>query len=291
MDWREVLDVGVKVAGAIETAHRAGVLHRDIKPENVLISGYDEPKLADFGIARLEGGPADLDRQGHHQRRARGAGDLRRVHPQPHLGRLRAGLHALHAHGGALRVHVGGRAGGAAAGAGPDRARAGARPAPGGRPRRRRRRDREVDGQDGQRALPERAGDGPGPAGGAAVDRPVRDADHGAGRAADGRHAAPRRRARRSSPRPGGARPRRRGGKPAGSTPPTRRSGPPRRPGGRPASRTRRATRSPAAVHALPDPAAVRGAAQRHLSAAVRAAADVAGQRDRRRPAAGPRAA
>jgi serine/threonine protein kinase len=51
-----VLDFGVKLAGAVETAHRAGVLHRDIKPENVLLSGYGQPLLADFGIAHVLGG-------------------------------------------------------------------------------------------------------------------------------------------------------------------------------------------------------------------------------------------
>ena len=47
----ETLDVGEKIADAVEAAHRAGVLHRDIKPQNVLISEYG-PALADFGIAR-----------------------------------------------------------------------------------------------------------------------------------------------------------------------------------------------------------------------------------------------
>jgi tRNA A-37 threonylcarbamoyl transferase component Bud32 len=50
--WREVLAGGVAVAGALEAAHRAGVLHRDVKPENILISQYGELKLADFGLAR-----------------------------------------------------------------------------------------------------------------------------------------------------------------------------------------------------------------------------------------------
>jgi len=47
----EVLDAGVRVAGALETAHRTGVLHRDIKPSNILINALRNPALADFGIA------------------------------------------------------------------------------------------------------------------------------------------------------------------------------------------------------------------------------------------------
>jgi serine/threonine-protein kinase PknK len=49
----EVLRIGVKIAGALESAHQKDILHRDIKPENVLVSGYGEPGLADFGIATV----------------------------------------------------------------------------------------------------------------------------------------------------------------------------------------------------------------------------------------------
>ncbi len=55
--WQEAVQIGIKIAAALEAAHRAGVLHRDIKPENVLISTYGEAKLGDFGIARVQGGP------------------------------------------------------------------------------------------------------------------------------------------------------------------------------------------------------------------------------------------
>jgi len=54
--WPEALRIGVKLCGALETAHRAGTLHRDIKPANVLINDYGEPQLSDFGIAHIEGG-------------------------------------------------------------------------------------------------------------------------------------------------------------------------------------------------------------------------------------------
>lgn len=47
----EVLEVGIKISAAVETAHRAGILHRDIKPHNILTSAYGAPLLTDFGIA------------------------------------------------------------------------------------------------------------------------------------------------------------------------------------------------------------------------------------------------
>lgn len=47
----EVLRIAVQIGGAVETAHRAGVLHRDIKPSNILSTAYGHPVLSDFGIA------------------------------------------------------------------------------------------------------------------------------------------------------------------------------------------------------------------------------------------------
>jgi serine/threonine-protein kinase PknK len=54
--WEETVHLGVKLAGALETAHRLGMLHRDVKPANILLTEYGEPQLADFGIARITGG-------------------------------------------------------------------------------------------------------------------------------------------------------------------------------------------------------------------------------------------
>ena len=51
----EVLSIGVRIASAVETAHRQGVLHRDIKPSNILTTAYGHPVLSDFGIAATLG--------------------------------------------------------------------------------------------------------------------------------------------------------------------------------------------------------------------------------------------
>ena len=63
LSWPEVLDIGVKVAGALHNAHLAGVLHRDLKPDNILVSAFGEPALADFGIAAVTG--ANTSRTGN----------------------------------------------------------------------------------------------------------------------------------------------------------------------------------------------------------------------------------
>ncbi|MFC9362314.1 protein kinase [Rhodococcus sp. NPDC057014] len=56
LTMEETLRLGVKTAGALESAHRAAILHRDVKPGNILFTDYGEPVLTDFGIARLAGG-------------------------------------------------------------------------------------------------------------------------------------------------------------------------------------------------------------------------------------------
>ncbi|TQL47547.1 serine/threonine protein kinase [Homoserinimonas aerilata] len=47
----DVLRTGVRVSGAVATAHAAGILHRDIKPANILTNDYGWPALTDFGIS------------------------------------------------------------------------------------------------------------------------------------------------------------------------------------------------------------------------------------------------
>lgn len=60
----EVLAVGIQVASAVETAHRAGIAHRDIKPANILVTDYNRPALTDFGISGTLGDEAEDDDAG-----------------------------------------------------------------------------------------------------------------------------------------------------------------------------------------------------------------------------------
>jgi serine/threonine protein kinase len=50
---RQAAALLAKVAGAAEYAHRHGIVHRDIKPKNILVDDAGEPRLIDFGMARL----------------------------------------------------------------------------------------------------------------------------------------------------------------------------------------------------------------------------------------------
>jgi serine/threonine-protein kinase len=52
-DWREALRITGKVAEALHHAHGHGIIHRDIKPANIMLLESGEPKIMDFGIAKL----------------------------------------------------------------------------------------------------------------------------------------------------------------------------------------------------------------------------------------------
>ncbi|MCB0882405.1 MAG: serine/threonine protein kinase [Thermoleophilia bacterium] len=53
LPWSRCAGIGVQVCGALEAAHRAGVIHRDVKPGNVLLDEAGDAHVADFGVARL----------------------------------------------------------------------------------------------------------------------------------------------------------------------------------------------------------------------------------------------
>src|SRR6478752_814440 len=53
LSTRQRLELFLKICTAVEFAHRNMVVHRDIKPSNILANAEGEPKLLDFGIARL----------------------------------------------------------------------------------------------------------------------------------------------------------------------------------------------------------------------------------------------
>ncbi|MCL4821851.1 MAG: protein kinase [Vicinamibacteria bacterium] len=56
LPWPEAVRLGVRLAEALGHAHHAGVIHRDVKPANVMMIGPGEPKLMDFGVAKLNSG-------------------------------------------------------------------------------------------------------------------------------------------------------------------------------------------------------------------------------------------
>ena len=57
---RKRIELFIKICAAVEYAHANLVIHRDLKPANILVDPGGEPKLLDFGIARL----LDANREG-----------------------------------------------------------------------------------------------------------------------------------------------------------------------------------------------------------------------------------
>ena len=60
---RERLELLVKICEAVHHAHQRGVIHRDLKPTNILVDESGQPKILDFGVARITDSDARATQQ------------------------------------------------------------------------------------------------------------------------------------------------------------------------------------------------------------------------------------
>ena len=63
LDADACLELMADVCGAVEHAHQRGVIHRDLKPDNILVEPSGQPKVLDFGIARITQDDMNLTRE------------------------------------------------------------------------------------------------------------------------------------------------------------------------------------------------------------------------------------
>jgi serine/threonine protein kinase len=63
LNLRARLELMAKVCDAVNHAHQRGIIHRDLKPGNILVDESGQPKILDFGVARVTDSDAEATRQ------------------------------------------------------------------------------------------------------------------------------------------------------------------------------------------------------------------------------------
>ena len=63
LDTRQRLALMAEVCEAVHHAHQRGIIHRDLKPGNILVDQHGQPKILDFGVARVTDSDAQATRQ------------------------------------------------------------------------------------------------------------------------------------------------------------------------------------------------------------------------------------
>ena len=63
LDTRARLELMVRICDAVHHAHQRGIIHRDLKPANILVDQTGQPKVLDFGVARVTDSEVQASRQ------------------------------------------------------------------------------------------------------------------------------------------------------------------------------------------------------------------------------------